>query len=414
MSLPSPTSARERDWALLLAACRFGAPDLAERVDERFGKAAAAEWSGFLRLMDEQGTGPLAASALLDLDEQLLPAQVRSSLAERVRLANLRAGVLVGELLEIVDAFEQRGIEVVAHKGPALSLLAYGRVGARDSVDLDLVVRESDVDAAERLLRERGYRRSLPGDLSPRADRAWRRVGNEIEFVGDWIFVDLHWRLFPTWLPFRLEPGPLWPLAQRVSLAGGTLRTWSREVQLVAHCLHGAKDRWRKMLWLCDVDRLVRGIPAPSWDTVVALGEAARGRRALGLGLLLAHRLLGTPLPPEVAACVERDPGTTRLVEEVARRLPRGPVARPWWMASPDVWPFHVRVFDTRLDGLSYLGRCVLTPVPWGWEVAHIPLPDVLYPLYYVLKPARMAGGMTRKGMQRLSAALRGVARRRR
>jgi len=63
----------------------------------------------------------------------------------------------VPELLAILEALDGRGIEAIAHKGPTLSALAFGRAGVRDSVDLDLVVRERDVTAAEQVLRGRGY-----------------------------------------------------------------------------------------------------------------------------------------------------------------------------------------------------------------------------------------------------------------
>lgn len=390
MSLPSPSSARERDWALLLAACRFGAPDLAERVDERFGKAAAAEWSGFLRLMDEQGTGPLAASALLDLDEQLLPAQVRTSLAERVRLASLRAAVLVDELLEIVDAFDQRGIEVVAHKGPALSLLAYGRVGIRDSVDLDLVVRESDVDAAERLLRARGYRRHSPGDLRPRVEAAWRRAWNETEFVSadGWVFVDLHWRICPERFPFRVDAPRLWSRLPRAPLGQG-VRVFRPEAQVVLLSVHGAKDRWERLVWLCDLDRLVRTYPALDWHDVLGTAEEARCVRATALGLVLALNLLGTPLPAAVRsqpALVRVESLAARLARELAAgaRRSRGPLARI------GVTPFQLEVFDGRADAVRYLYRSLVTPMAWDFELERIRLPDALYGLYYPLRVARL------------------------
>jgi hypothetical protein len=400
---PATTSERERDWALLLAACRVGSPGLAERVAERFGKAMAAEWSSFLRLMDEQGTGPLAASALLEPDEELLPGEVRTALAERVRLANLRAAVLVDELLAIVDAFEKRGIEVVAHKGPALSLLAYGRVGVRDSVDLDLVVRESDVDAAERVLRGRGYRRHSPGDLRPRVEAAWRRAWNETEFVSadDWVFVDLHWRICPERFPFRVDAPGLWRGLGRAPLGGRGVPVFRPEAQVVLLSVHGAKDRWERLVWLCDLDRLVRTSPTLEWDDVLGTAEEARCVRATALGLVLALNLLGTPLPPAVRslpALASVGPLAARLGVELAegRPRPRGPLARI------GVTPFQLEVFDGRGDAVRYAYRSLVTPMAWDFELERIRLPDTLYGLYYPLRVARLLLTPARDYVRRL------------
>ena len=164
---------RASDWSLLLRACHSDGTGLAERVAQRFPDRRASDWTGFLALMDRQGVGPLAATALLSIEAELIPEDVRAALRERVQLGALRAGIQVPELLAILEALEARGIAAIAHKGQTLSMLAYGRTGVRDSVDLDLVVRESDVTAAEEVLRARGYRRNSPGDLRPR----WRPPG---------------------------------------------------------------------------------------------------------------------------------------------------------------------------------------------------------------------------------------------
>jgi hypothetical protein len=404
MVVATSPSERERDWALLLAACRLGAPGLADRVGERFGKGTAADWSGFLRLMDAQGAGSIAASALLDLDEDVLPAHVRPALAERVRLASLRAAVLVDELLEIVDAFETRGIEVVAHKGPALSLLAYGRVGIRDSVDLDLVVRESDVDRAELALRERGYRRHSPKDLRPRVEAAWRRAWNETEFVSadGWVFVDLHWRICPERFPFRVDAPRLWSRLPRAPLGGQGVQVFRPEAQVVLLSVHGAKDRWERLGWLCDIDRLVRSHPALDWDDVLGTAEEARCLRATALGLVLARGLLETPLPRGVRSgrpLTSIEPLAARLGHELAAgaRRPRGPLARI------GVTPFQLEVFDGRADAARYVYRSLVTPMAWDFELERIRLPDALYGLYYPLRVARLLVTPVRDVLRRMT-----------
>ena len=159
--------------------------------------------------------GPLAATALLSVEADLVPEDVRAALRERVQLGALRAGIQVPELLAILEALEARGVAAIAYKGQTLSMLAYGRTGVRDSVDLDLVVRESDVTAAEEVLRARGYRRNSPGVLRPRVEAAWRKAWNETEFVSDdgWVVVDLHWRVCAARYPFRIDPTRLWSRA---------------------------------------------------------------------------------------------------------------------------------------------------------------------------------------------------------
>jgi hypothetical protein len=395
---------RRRDWALLLRACRADVADLGVCVAERFPARRAGDWDGFLRLMDQQGTGPLAASALLSVHAHMIPEEVRASLRERVRLGALRAAIQVPELLAILEALDGRGIEAIAHMGPTLSALAFGRAGVRDSVDLDLVVRERDVTAAEQVLRGRGYRRNSPGDLRPRLEAGRRRAWNETEFVSadGWIFVDLHWHLYPRQFPFRVDLARLWARPARAALEGRTVRVFPVETLVALLCLHGAKDTWRKMIWLCDVDRVIRVSPALDWEKVRAFAEESHCRRAVGLSLLLAHRLFDTPLPVEVVAPLAGDETLMRLLARVEDELATGGIRSPWWLARFGVRPFHLAVFDTWRDGAVYTGRALVTPLAWDWELVKVHLPDSLYGLKYLLRPLRLLATLPRDALRRI------------
>ena len=387
-----------------MRACRAGVADLGEAVSERFGEGRGSDWADFLRLMDAQGIGPLASSALLSVDAERIPDGVRRSLQDRVQLGDLRAGMLVPELLEVVEALQARGVDVVAHKGPALSLLAYGRPGLRDSADLDLMVREIQTTAAEQALRERGYRRHSPGDLRPRLEAAWRQAWNETEYVSadGCVFVDLHWRVCPRRFPFRVDSPRLWSSLSRAEVDGGQVPVFPVETQIVLLAVHGAKDTWHKLVWLCDVDRLVRVSPGLDWGEVLAFAEEGRCRRAVGLCLLLAQRLFETPVPADVLARLAEDPALSRLAARTEGQLAAGGIPRPWWLAHFDLLPFHLEVFDGRRDGVGYVGRTLLTPRAWDWELVKVHLPDSLYALNYVLRPLRLLATFPREALRRL------------
>ena len=397
--LDSRGAVRAGDWSLLLRACRSDVVGLDAAVAEQFPGRRAAEWAGFLALMDLQGVGPLAASAFLSVDADLIPEDVRAALRERVELGALRAGILVQELLAILEALEARGVAAIAHKGPALSMLAYGRVGVRDSVDLDLVVREQGVSTAEEVLHERGYRRHDMPPLSPRQEAAWRRTWNECEFVSHdgWLLVDLHWRMCPPRYPFRIDLGRLWSRPARVALGGREVRVFPPEMMTLLLCLHGAKDRWHRLIWVCDIDRLIRVSPSLDWEEVRGFAGESHCTRALDLGLLLAHDLLETPLPAPVRLAVRK--AVADLAVKVEGCLAAGGIRRSWRWEHFDMWPFHLEVFDGWRDRARYLAWTLMTPRPWDWQ--RVRLPDPLYPLYYLMRPLRLIVGLARKSVRR-------------
>jgi hypothetical protein len=392
-----------RDWTLLLRACRSETLGLGAAVASQLPERGGGGWVDFIALMDRQGVGPLAAAALLSVEADLFPADVRETLRERVRLGALRAGIQVPELLALLDALDAQGVAAIAYKGQALSLQAYGRTGVRDSVDLDLMVRECEVTAAEEVLCGRGYRRSSPGSLRPRVEAGWRRAWNETEFVSQdgWVSVDLHWRACAARYPFRVDPARLWSRRERITLGGREIWVFPAETLVCLLCLHGAKDRWQKLIWICDIDRLIRVSPSLDWDELLTFAEESRFRRATGLGLLLANRLFETPLPAPALTWLARDRDLQRLAAQVEHDLAAGGITRSWWLHILDVWPFHLKVFDSWRDGVRYVGRTLVTPLAWDWELLRVRLPDRLYPLYYVLRPLRLIATLARESVRR-------------
>jgi hypothetical protein len=395
--------ARASDWSLLLRACHCDTSELGIAVAQRFPDRRASEWADFLALMDRQGVGSLAASALLSVDADLIPESVRAALQDRVHLGALRAEIQVLELLGILDTLEARGIAAIAYKGQTLSMLAYGRTGVRDSGDLDVLVHESDVTAAEEVLRRRGYRKNSTGVLRPQVEARWPWAYNETEFVSHdgWVFVDLHWRMYPAQYPFRVDPIRLWSRPAQMMLGGREVRVFPAET-LVGHlCLHGAKDHWRKLLWLCDIDRVIRVSPAFDWNEVRALAEESHARRAVGLTLLLVHRFFDTPLPKDVLAPLAADETLTRLLARVEGQLATGGIRCPWWLAHFLVFPFHLEVLDSWRDGVVYTGRTLVNPGAWDWDFQKVHLPDFLHWLYFLLRPLRLLATLPREAFRR-------------
>ncbi len=395
---------RAADWALLLEACRSHVVELGPQVATRFPGRRARDWAGFVGLMEEQGVAPLVAAALLAVAVDWLPDEVRTALRERVQLGALRARMLIQELLTLLDTLEARGIEAITYKGPPLSTLAYGRTWVRDSNDLDLVVHDGDVPVAEQALLDRGYRRSNPPPLSSRQNAAWRRTWNEYEFVSHdgCLLVDLHWRICPPRYPFRVDPRRLWSRLARTTLGGSEVRVFPLETLVVLLCLHGAKDRWSKLVWLCDIDRLIRLNSSFDWDEICGFAQESHCRRAVGLGLALAHRLLRTPLPAPVAARLAGDKALADLAGRVESRLATGGMRRSWQWRQVDMWPFHFEVLDDWRDCARYLARTLMTPRPCDWQ--RVPLPDCVYPLHYLVRPLRLIAGLVSESVRATGA----------
>jgi hypothetical protein len=378
--------------AKLLVECARvpGVPEGGEGVAAR---REEIDWADFLRMASYHGVTPLVLRSLPESD---VPAQSLERLRASVRGTGLHALVLTGELFRLLDLFANHAIPVIPYKGPVVAFLAYGDLALRPFSDLDFLLRRRDIPRATSLLVARGYR--VHPRLRGTREAAYRGSQRHYSFRrGDGILVELHWRIAPGYFSLPRPPEAMWQRLQPVSFRGREVRTFSPEDTLLVLCSHGAYHLWERLTWVCDVARLVTLRPSPRpgttrrplrWETLLENAATLHCRRTLFLGLFLAQTLLGASLPPEVTHEVNSDPSVRLLASRVRRRLFESP-PRPVGLLPR--WRFHFQLRDRPRDRLSYslrYARHVLRPMPWEWEL--LPLPDFLFPLYYLLRPLRL------------------------
>ncbi len=311
------------------------------------------------------------------------------------RLALLHAGraaQLTGELLRILEALERAGIEAAVIKGPALARLAYGETTRREFVDLDLLARPADIPAAVGVMEAEGYRLQAP--LSARQINAYLRSGREWKFVRQEKAVHVHLNTavvshaeYPL-----LDPAGWLDRAITVELDGRRVRTTSPEDTLRMLCAHGAEHAWDRLSLVADLSAFLVSDVGPDLESVAAEARRTGGARMLRTGLLLANALLGAALPEGAMADAKQDAQAVRLAAEAADRLTSASMEE---MRPAAIWWFVGRSFDHRLESVRYWRRQILVPSVAEWRL--IALPAALYPLYYVLRPLRLAWALTRR-----------------
>jgi len=99
----------------------------------------------------------------------------------------------------------------------------------------------------------------------------------------------------------------------------------------------------------------------------------------------LAADLLGATTPA-VCAPLAADPAVRRLATAVQGDLFRRPPTPAISLARRG---FHVRVHERWWDRVRYLWQVAITPSPPDWALVRLPAP--LAPLYYAIRPVRLA-----------------------
>ncbi|MDQ4130441.1 MAG: nucleotidyltransferase family protein [Actinomycetota bacterium] len=286
-----------------------GRLELHEALTRPSGSAlvAAAERHGIIgHLREAARHSPFLHPQVAALLDEAYEQAVRTHLRALADLA-LLGGVL-----------DDAGVPWAVVKGPVLAETVYARFDLRGYRDLDVLVAPRAFSDALRALEEAG------SDLF---ERNWALLlggmkGQVHLTLPHGSFCDLHWHLLHDRKlrdVYRLPSTALLRRAQPVVLGGveaASLDPPDAFVHLALHaCLSGA-DR---LIWLKDLDEMVRRVP-PAWDVVVTRARSAGAGLAVAGVLGLVGRVFRTPLPPGVVEALDPD-GVWRGIVGFAARL---------------------------------------------------------------------------------------------
>jgi hypothetical protein len=386
--------------AQLLLACARSRMDDASAAEARAALARGIQWELLLRTAELQGIAPLLNANL----GRLFPGQIPSPHAEQLRqacrgIARLNLS-LVAELRRLLQRFEERHIPAIPFKGPVLAASAYGNLTLRRFGDLDILVHERDGDAARRLLAELGY---VLNYHSP---------GQEYHFLdkGRQITVDLHQRIASSYFPAAADFDVILARSCPVNLGGATVRGMAPEDTAFGLCVHLAKDycTWKDRLsQLCDLAELMAAEPTLPWDRVLDHARAVGGERIVLLALWLTRELLGSSLPDAVGSRLEGDPDVPRLGTPIKERLLSqldGSLDYIRYRREAQVEDFnlHLAIRERRGDRIRLVGNFIRNRVgqlvtPTEFDHRFLRLPGALAPLYYLIRPIRIARDRVRR-----------------
>jgi hypothetical protein len=377
----------ENAWDLLLAA---SCADLQEGVVRtRSILDRNVDWEEVLRLADHHGTSSLLFQNLSRLSD-VVPPSILSTLREHHE-SNIRKSLfLTRELIRIGDLLDGMGIEVIPYKGLVLSEIYYGDAALRQSGDIDLFVRKRDVTQIKEAVRELGYTTRV--SISKEAEQDYLDSGYEYTFdsPAGCNVLELHWALQARFYAVDFDMEEMFARAVNVTVAGRLMRIPSPEDLLLILSVHAAKHVWERLIWLCDIEQILKREKL-DWDWVQSRARDLGIARILCVTLLLTERFLGTPIPRPIESTILADQDAHTLADEIAPAV----IHRVSYEDQQlHYFRLMMRLRERRRDQAQFLTRLTFTPGPSEWEAVR--LPKLLFPLYRVVRLARLAARCAR------------------
>lgn len=388
---PGTGATLDLEWSVLLAACSLECSSIRspEKTDHlRLLLREHIRWKVLFQLADHHSVEPPLYQALASL-EDLIPAAEMKTLRQRYQTNLHKALFLSRELIRILESLSALDIEVMPYKGLALAELLYKDIALRQSGDIDLLIKPKDLPRIRDAVRELGY---TPHDsFSDAEERAYLKSGYEYAFDGTAgpNLLELQWKIQPKFYAIDFDMEGLFTRAATVSVAGRPVNTPCPEDLLLVLSAHAAKHVWGRLVWLCDIARLVN-LPALNWDWIWAEANGLGMVRILRVTLLAANRLLGATIPARDQSHLD-DEAASRFADDIQTQI-TSEVARD--VESLSYFHLMMRLRERPADRVRFLQRLVFTPGPSEWKAVRLPRP--LFPLYRLVRLSRLAARLIR------------------
>ena len=344
------------------------------------------DWEYLIKIAHQHGIFPLFYHNLQKNCSNLVPSNVLSDLRSRSQEVACYNLSLARELLAIVKLCKSQQIPVLPYKGSVLATLLYGNLTLRSSSDLDIVVLPTDFFKVKALLNKRGYQ-TVSAPTREDLQEICYRSNYECPLISkdSKIIVELHPAFADPCLLFPLKLADILDELNSVSILGTSLPCLQQETLLIVLCMHGCKDVWKQLKWICDIAQLISLSPHLDWEKVWQRAEKLASRRRLFLGLLLANQLFDTPLPETVLQKINSDSKIQVFAQSILQRL----------FTSDDfsvfdkvfLWFICDSLTDTVRQYFKYLGY-LIRPNPRDLDLVYLPV--WLYFLYYFIRPVRL------------------------
>ncbi|MEI6102817.1 MAG: nucleotidyltransferase family protein [Methanothrix sp.] len=372
----------DKEVELLLACSR-------PQVDSENAKRICAllkeemDWAWIIKAARTHGVMPLLYRHLKAACPGAVPPEIYLDLQKVYLLNTKRNLIFAKELLGIIKALSEHGIEAVPFKGPALSLMAYGDITYRSFSDLDIMVHKDDVLPAKDILISLGYKPQVC--FTPRQERNIMENVCEYNFVREnpSILVEIHWRFHTDFYSVPASQG-IWSRLESINLEGKQIPSFSANDLVLVLSSHAARHEWTQIKYVSDFAGLISHRQI-DWDKVVDSADRMGLLRILHINLLLAKDLLDAKLPLQMIDEIGRDRSAKEIALKMSEKLFSDTNANGGSIEKYLFWP---RTRERLRDRVKYLFLVGFKPTQVDYDA--FPLPDFLYPFYWIIRPVRL------------------------
>ncbi|NSW46544.1 MAG: nucleotidyltransferase family protein, partial [Bacteroidales bacterium] len=305
-------------------------------------------------------------------DKKLIENEIKN-----VKLQNL---LLWTEWQKIERLALEKKINLFLFKGIALSKQLYNDAFLRPTRDLDIYVDFNDIVTAEEIFLALGYKRVKPNFVLNEVQL--KKLKNHLHHFSYYhstnkVLIELHWQLF---VPEKLMPhGARIMFGKQNNEKHEGLFRYNPNVLLHYLMIHASMHHWFKLVWLSDMDRLIRN-NSIDWNEFNMLTSTFRDERMVNVSFALLQKYFETFVNKEIKL--------NKAEQKIYKIAQKSIENRENFLTFKGIKRVK-RVYFLSLLKKDWIYKwyCWYAPMTNLEDWKSLPLPNYLFGFYFVFRP---------------------------
>lgn len=277
-----------------------------------FSSTGNIDWENIFAIADYSRVTALLFNCIKDRRKNIfIPDDIYSKLKREYQLNTMRNLLLLDELDRLHDVLKSKGIPFILLKGIGLVNTVYSSaIGTRKMTDIDIMVKESDVEKIDSVFKDLGYHLP-PADIGyvARMKQARKAVmyfkrKSEIEKFSP---IHLHWHPVNISRPFfetywtAVDMDEIWNEARQFWRDDDVRLLLGHEHSVIFFAVHAFSHGFSRIDMIYDLHSYITAYDrAMDWTKIKRLAKQWRVELPLRMGLVLSKRMFDTPVPETI------------------------------------------------------------------------------------------------------------------
>ncbi|OGL48583.1 MAG: hypothetical protein A3H37_05815 [Candidatus Schekmanbacteria bacterium RIFCSPLOWO2_02_FULL_38_14] len=264
---------------------------------------------------------------------------------QQIKLAYLKACIVnetnFKNLFKVIEILHAAEIKVILLKGSHLAQFVYKGIGLRPMGDIDILIKKEDLDKAEKLLLQNGFKYSqlnqkvysyfgIDQDVLKQTDliRQYKKIHHHSHPFSNSKGIkhlEIHWTIADQNSPFDIAIEEIWKRAKRVKTNGTDMLVLSPEdllLHLSLHISHNEKFKNHGLRPCCDIATIINHYSSGiDWNQLQSRACEWGVGKYLYLMLYLCKEILGLKIPNKLFDNLKPKPFSGKILLDAQNRI---------------------------------------------------------------------------------------------